>query len=178
MALSNWATLTINEKGEPIGGIFQSSLVGIWVEFYKNWLYLHDDRAWRKESGWAKDVVMEIQEGEFNYQNLKIKAVRGPKNGIYAVVSEGYRYNKTFKAIVGIGCYGWAEGYDEEGEPIWNGIEKAEEEFLAKQLYEWGMIGKDKDFSEDILKKSLTFNQGNMFFTKHLGIPLGANPVK
>ena len=50
MALSNWATFSINEKGEACGGEFVSPQ-GVEVEIYKSWFYVRDKGAWRKDKG-------------------------------------------------------------------------------------------------------------------------------
>lgn len=92
MALSNWDTLAVNEKGEPTNGVFTSPL-GVSVSIYKNWLYISDKTAWREGCGYVEHTVMEIMEGSIRYMDVHIEAKRGPQNGVYAVVwVEGYKY--------------------------------------------------------------------------------------
>ena len=181
MALSNWATLAVDHKGNAISGVFVSkrkALLGIRVEFYKNWIYVYDEKGWNKHSGYVKPCVMEIQEGDINYKGIRIKAVRGPKNGIYAVVIDGWKGDRGFRAMAGIGCYGWGENIiDDSEDGGWVGVEQEEEQFLFEQLEKWDMVGDKKEFKPNVLKKALQFNQGNMFFSRHIGTPLGASPV-
>lgn len=41
MALSNWDTMSMDEKGKTLSGEFVSPL-GVKVEFYKNWIYVRE----------------------------------------------------------------------------------------------------------------------------------------
>lgn len=144
MALSNWDTLALNEKGESTNGVFTSPL-GVTVEIYKNWLYVRDPKAWQEGGSYVHPVVMEVQKGSFHYKDVQIEAIRGPKNGIYCVVS-CTRYQDQPKAtpedpkpayvppivtaMVGIGCYGYGGEYGDE----WIGIDDTEKDFLAGWL--------------------------------------------
>lgn len=122
MALSNWDTLAVNEKGESIGGSFKSP-GGVTVEFYKNWLYVRDPKAWDKSSGYTKPTIMQVNSGDFSYKDIHIMAVRGPKGGIYAAVwTSKYQEQSKEKGapyippivtgMVGIGCYGFLNEVD------------------------------------------------------------------
>src|SRR5271154_4408257 len=85
MALSNWDTLAVDEKGEPCSGSFVSPL-GIEIEIYKNWLYVRDAKAWvESDHCFTNDTIMQIENGKLRYKDVEITAIRGPKNGVYCV---------------------------------------------------------------------------------------------
>lgn len=130
MALSNWATAAVDEKGQPSNGLF-TSVLGVTVEIYKNWLYVHDPAAWREGGPYVHPVVMSINAGEVSYQDVRVLAVRGPKEGVYAIVWSGYESDPDFRAMIGIGCYGY------EGR-VWRGIERSDIAHLETLFHENG----------------------------------------
>jgi len=85
MALSNWDTLAVDETGESTNGVFVSPL-GVSVEFYKNWLYVRDRKGWQEGGRFVEPTVMQVDHGSLSYKDVSICAVRGPQNGVYAVV--------------------------------------------------------------------------------------------
>jgi hypothetical protein len=85
MALSDFDLLAVNEKGKPTNGVHVSPL-GIRVEIYKNWIYIQDPKAWRKESGWTKPTIMKIDSGSFLYLDVCGIVLRGPQGGAFVVV--------------------------------------------------------------------------------------------
>lgn len=195
MALSNWDTLAINEKGESTNGVFTSPL-GVSVEFYKNWLYVRDEKGWQDGGAYIEPTVMEVMSGDLVYKDVHIVAKRGPKNGIYAVIWF-HKYAKKkedekFGALVGVGCC----GYSDSGE--WVGIEKTEVDFLRAMLDEH-MVEDLRDMMPDSMKGGLSeeqamhtyytfdekircinlegglrFNQGDAYFATHIGTEIPA----
>lgn len=129
MALSNWDTLAVDHTGKPCRGLFTSPK-GISVEFYKNWLYVRDPKAWHEGSSYVKPTIMQISHGSLTYGDVQIEAIRGPKNGIYALVystqypdyridegkvsiTEGSKLkDPVTTGMVGIGCYGFRNEAD------------------------------------------------------------------
>lgn len=135
MALSNWDLMAVNAKGEPTNGIFVSKSK-VTVEIYKNWIYIRDPEAWRDGGPYVNDTVAQVNDGNLQYKDVHIAAKRGPKNGIYAVVTSK-RYDHAppkgckhcgrksepgkkgekefhagncpvvFDAMLGIGCYAY-----------------------------------------------------------------------
>ena len=104
MALSNWDTLSINELGESLNGIFVSPL-GVEVSFYKNWLYVRDEKAWQDGGAFIQPTVMQIDSGNLQYKDVHVEAVRGPQNGVFALITTGY--GQDIKAVVGCGVSGY-----------------------------------------------------------------------
>lgn len=153
MALSNWDTMAFNEKGQPSNGIFTSKL-GVRVEFYKNWLYVHDEKAWEDGGAFVRDTVMNVQLGDLQYKDVHITAVRGPQEGIFAVVYSGY--GKDAVGMLGCGVYGY---HDME----WCGVTPKTIEWWAEHMGDF-----DSPFEVD-LKKGLRFNQGDAYFAEKLG---------
>lgn len=185
MALSNWDTLALNEKGESIGGAFRSPL-GVVVRFYKNWIYVNDAKAWVEGGRFVQDTIMEVRSGDFHYKDVQVLAVRGPQDGIYAAVyttvyekpSDGCDKCKVARGkhhaagcvdkietyvlgMVGCGVYGY--NGDE-----WVGVDAESKLFLA----EW-IMNEDSELPDDLrnvdLSKALRFNQGDAFFAERLG---------
>ena len=97
MSSGNWDLWVLNEKGEPTDGSFTSPL-GVKVEFYKNWLYVGDERAWREGGRFMEPVVLNVHSGQLVYQDVDIWAVRGPQEGVYAAV-----WTADGRGIVGMG---------------------------------------------------------------------------
>lgn len=165
MALSNWDTLAVDEKGEPTDGRFTSPL-GVQVEIYKNWLYVRDEQSWREGGRFIAPTVMSVTHGELVYNDVSFYAVRGPKEGIYLAVWTGYPHEPNWKAMVGIGCY----GYDDHR---WIGVQAADIRFLEIMLkadavpQELGVL----DFS-----KALRFNQGDRYFAEKLRLESPSTP--
>jgi len=133
MALSNWDTFAVNEKGESVDGSFVSPHAVV-VDIYKNWLYVSDEKAWEEGGGFVRPVVMEIQEGHIRYKDMHIYAVRGPQQGIYcAVWIPRYVVKRVtgkdkILAVFGCGVY----GYEEDGEFV--GVKQESLEFLKNMI--------------------------------------------
>jgi hypothetical protein len=127
MALSNWDTLAVDLQGNSIGGSYVSP-AGVGVEIYKNWLYIQDQKAWRKGS-YCKPTIMEIQHGHLTYCDVEIHAIRGPQNGVYVACwnwafDEKKRGDRPeYMGMVGCGVYGY--DYDE-----WIGVTDSSKAFL------------------------------------------------
>ncbi len=163
MALSNWDTMALDEKGKPTNGVYTSPL-GITFEFYKNWIYVRDK--------FVSPTVMEITEGKICYLDTDVLALRGPQNGVYAINHSGYGEN--VKGMIGCGVY----GYDYED---WVGVKpeslewfrkeirrKERGEFLGKVCYNKKYYDIPNEFLELDFSKALRFNQGDAFFGKAL----------
>lgn len=203
MALSNWDTLAVSLEGEPHGGVFVSP-GGVRVEFYKNWIYVYDEKGWTEGGNYVEPCVMELQYGSVTYKDVTIQAVRGPQNGVYGA-AWSYKPNKEtekyeYTGMIGCGVYGF------EGEE-WVGVTPASVEFLKQilshsmptynedEIRDWmeqfpeGGDNREEfekglresmtyDFPEEIAQVSfgqaVRFNQGDMFFTKKIGMPLAA----
>lgn len=126
MALSNWDDWSVDENCNATGGEFKSP-IGVVVAIYKNWLYVYDEKAWEENSTFAKPVVMQIDEGELRYKDLRIIAVRCPQNGIFAAVWSGY--DVSVKGMIGCGVYGFANRE-------WVGVEQETFEWIKAKIKE------------------------------------------
>lgn len=153
MALSNWDTLAINHLGEPVNGIFDSPS-GVQVQFYKNWIYVRDAKAWEPNTGWAEPTIAMIEFGSLSYKDVHIEAWRcGHQSGVCAAIWSGY--GKDLTGMVGCGVYGFADH-------TWVGVSQDTLEALQFGLRENTAIPTalaDVDFS-----KALRFNQGDALF--------------
>lgn len=175
MALSNWDTLALDEKSASISGVFKSPL-GVVVEFYKNWLYVRDEKAGEDKGSFTQPTVMQVTSGEIRYKDVSILALRGPQNGVYAVVWTGYGLDVV--GMIGCGVYGY-EGEEFVG-VLGSSIEWFKKELGKKESYTM-MIGDEerstdvdvydipKPFKETDWGKGLRFNQGDAYFAGALG---------
>lgn len=130
MALSDYDTLMVNEKGESLQG-YWTAPSGVVVEIYKTMLHIHDRQAWDKDSGWVEPIIMAINEGDLKYKDVEIRAKRGPQGGIY-VVAYARQYTKKepkdqFTACIGCGVSGWSSNR-------YTGVTKASLKWFMKEL--------------------------------------------
>ncbi len=171
MSLENWATLAINEHGEKCKGNIE--VRDITVEIYKNWLYVKDKKAWRKEFPYRDPIVMEITKGCIRYGRFVIMAGRGRGNELFVVVEykndnsdERINAKKERKLMIGIACY----TYNDDGEYV-DITDETKKEFCnwykrsVKELWLCPCIG------DDVLEKikcAEQYNQGDIFLVKNM----------
>lgn len=160
MALSNWDTFAMNEKGEPCKGEFVSPL-GVRVAIYKNRVYVYDEVAWQESMiCHNKPCVMEIFKSEMNYKDVYIIS-DFIDNAVYLAV---FSYTEPLTGMVGCGVY----GFDEEGEYV--GVREKHIDFLKDFLNtERDYYQIPNVFSKLSLRKGKRFNQGDMFFHDKIG---------
>jgi hypothetical protein len=172
MALSNWDILMLDEKGKSLPGVWQSSL-GLKLEIYKNWLHLHDEKAWYENAGfYSKPIIAKIDSGSYDYKNLHILAIRGPQNGVFVIVWEDF-YSKDYKkhwvrGAIGCGVYGYTQGIS--GRYI--GVTKTSLRWFIKEMHKKDFYTIPDVFVNLDLLKGQRYNQGDAFFTCHIGTPL------
>lgn len=198
MALSNWDTLALDLDSKPISGGFESPS-GVYVEFYKNWLYVHDKKGWHEHKSFSEPVVAEIYEGSLAYKDVQIEAVRGPQNGVYAVIMSGY--DDSLKGVVGCGVSGyedhkWVGVKDESVKFLHDFINHYERMTRDEALHEVKTVGgrseseqcfeeliamwmqPEYDFDEKVravkLDCALRYNQGDAYFARHLDFEIPA----
>ena len=166
IALSNWDTLSFNEKGEPVGGIFRSPM-GVDVEIYKNWIYIKDKAAWQK-GAYAEPFIMEIWKSELCYKDVHVVS-DFVENSIFVAAWSGWMHENTLKGMVGCGVY----GFDSNGEYV--GVTRTHLSYL-KLFLESKYPFKERIYFiipnslKDIeLENGKRFNQGDMFFHKEIG---------
>lgn len=212
MALSNWDTCAFDLDGKPIRGSFISPR-GVEVEIYKNWLYVRDSSIAKPTEGgkaggrnggtyeFARNTVMEIQHGFLHYRDVEISAVRGPQEGVYALVwsteyqetPKGEKYVPPVRTgMLGCGVYGFdpdISDYDE----AWIGTTQEALQFLInfavtgenhgdfrKYIDKPGVSDRQKSLFEEInfLATAKRFNQGDAYFADRLpGLELDQTPV-
>lgn len=138
MTLSNWDTMTMDVKGKTLPGEWTSP-GGVKIEFYKNWIHIHDEKGWQEsEASYTKPIVMHVTEGVFHYKDVQVVALRGPQSGIFAAAwhTEYAKQKKgskeyippTITGIIGCGLY----GYTNRGR--WIGVTKTSLRWFMKQL--------------------------------------------
>jgi len=172
MALSNWDTLAVDESGTPNGGSFTSPM-GVVVEFYKNWIYVSDAKAWREGGGYVEPIVMQVQSGEIEYQDVHVLALRGPQNGVYAAVWVGFGSDAT--GMIGCGVYGY-DGHDFVGVKAdsvrWfrdKLAEKAADTTSLSEPFEYDVYDVPDSLRRVDWSKALRFNQGDAYFAARVG---------
>lgn len=108
MALSDWDTLAIDQDG-PCQGVLEGHSGHSSVEIYKNWLYVSDERMFKKDLRYTGNVIAEIQEGNVSLSDFNIRAKRGRQNSIL-VFAESQSYgeaDQVHRWMAGIGCCGY-----------------------------------------------------------------------
>ncbi len=164
MALSNWDTISVDLSGKPTNGSFVHD--GTNVEVYKNWIYIHDEQAWR-EGRYTDSCILEIHEGRMSYRDIEISAVRGPQDGIY-LACWAYDRDKPdaerLTGMIGCGVYGYEGDSDK-----WIGVQPASVEFLKKWITRCDPPTSDFFVLDEViarvdLSKAIRFNQGDAYF--------------
>lgn len=143
MALSNWDTLSVDLNGQSTEGSFTSA-GGVTVAFRKNWLYIHDPKAWTEGGSFVESIVAQIDEGVLVYKDVSIKAIRGPQQGIYVVATSGQFYDNSMIGMIGCGVYGFGneeqDGVGEDGYPPFVGVRpeslKFLQDWISRKVYQ------------------------------------------
>lgn len=136
--LSKWVTLAWNENGEPcegrieIEGVFEAE--GIVVEIFKNWLYVRDEKAWRKNSGYMKPIIMMISQGQLEYYRFKIIASRGSNNELFTVIECNNKDFTEKRQLIGISCRGY---YDDKYVGVTEDTKKEFLDWIKKSKDDW-----------------------------------------
>lgn len=200
MALSNWDRLVFGLEGVPVEDFV--SPLGVRVEPYKNWLYLHDPATARSvREPFTGQVVAEFTNGAIRYRDVELVAVRGPQEGVYWAAWSGSEHDGSLRGAVGCGVY----GYDDDGR--WVGVTAESRDFLQQllaanaptfdqaELARYAAEGVDaaglaelgklrhhpdslpKPFWSIDLGGAVRRNQGDAYFAEKLGIPDQATPV-
>jgi len=169
MALSNWDRMFCDKNGKTIKELILGEFK---FEVYKNWMYI-----WHK-----KDLIHTLYSGEIHidvgeYQWANLYAVRGPQQGIYAII----KYHKYYKDnqkpsedqnYYGIGVY----GYEDDD---WVGIKDESKDFFTNWMRKCTMDEENSPIvysldNDDVIdvKNFDHQNQGDAFFEEKLGITL------
>lgn len=162
MALGNWDTFAIDINGKHVGSF--TSPLGVRVIFYKNWLEVKDPTVMFDNESSARDVIIVVNEGKITYRDVEISAIRGPQEGIYAVVHSGYTYNGTFQGMIGCGVYGYGDnndGLDEDGHVPFVGVRRSSKEFLQNWISKkaWGSREEYIAFAKSVVGNEATFDE-------------------
>ena len=140
MALSNWDTLAVNEKGESTNGVFVSPQ-GVSVEIYKNQLWVN--------LGDRKDQIT-FDQGDMAIRDTSISVKRGPQEGVFCI-TYAPQYKPT-QAMVGCGVYGYTvqDKPSEEWEAEFVGVTEESVKFLQDMILE-------KLFTEEQARKDVDY---------------------
>jgi hypothetical protein len=113
MALSDWATVAFNEKGNPTRGILKG-FNKTQVEIYKDWVYVSNPDMWVESVGYSKNTIAQITDGHVNIGGVDIVAHREPEQDAVFVYAKTLKYNTNpdikpeIKIMAGIGCSGYS----------------------------------------------------------------------
>jgi hypothetical protein len=119
MAISDYAILAFNDKGNACNGIFKHPKSNAYLELYKTWLYVHDHDMWRESCGFTGDTIGQVNEGDLNLCGFDIKSIRNAEdNCIFVFVQLAYldkdkatkkdpdgKYTKKY--FCGVATYGY-----------------------------------------------------------------------
>jgi len=106
VSLSSYELLAVDESGKSASGTLTTPH-GITAEVYKNWVYVGDPKAWRKDGSFEKPVVMQVWSGHLVYGDLHLLVVRGPQYGAYVVAYYRGRGGEV-RGMVACGVYAYA----------------------------------------------------------------------
>lgn len=160
MALSNWDTLAVDETGAPLTDPLLTTAGGVSFVFYKNWVYVRSPELWFPGCGFTSPTIAQIDEGEVRIGGASLLAVRGPRDGIYALVTEQVHNGEGWRQRAMIGCA--CEAYVGD---TWTGVGEAEVAFLQAFLRE-----RADEFGDLDLGRAVRHNQGDAFFAGRFGI--------
>ena len=163
MALGNWASMCWDEEGNAIPATIQLNKK-IWVELYKNWVYIHVDKATHK-----------LVQGEINLdidETISIKGLvsRDTKDDrtMFAYITISKYTPKTYNIVkelhlIGISCYAFTNSGKEVG------VTKG----MVKRFFTW-LRNLEKTHWDApklfIPQPQGGYNQGWLFMASHLGI--------
>jgi hypothetical protein len=148
MALSNWDTMLLDQKGKPLPGSWTSPK-GIKVEVYKNWVHIHDEKAWVEDgASYMKPIVMRMESGQIHYKDVEILVLRGPQNGAFLVAWSDI-YSKDYKKHKVVGCIGCGV-YGFSGDR-YTGVTRTALKWFMKELNKT-TIDHDTMYSSDFIK--------------------------
>lgn len=127
MALSDWATVAFDHKGQPGVGWIKNPR-GTVLRIYKNWVYLSNKKMWTPGMDYINPTIAQINEGDLTIGGFEIHAARGLQNSIFVVGS--YRYGRGFnrRYFGGVAGNPWRDtvaevlkeaGIVDDGEDIW-----------------------------------------------------------
>ncbi len=114
MALGNYNSLTYNERGEPNDGTFISPM-GVKVQVYKNWLYVHDEHSWQndpKDMGFSSPTVMQVHFGHIAYKDVEMLVTFHDHYDTccFVVWCPGYHYDdQVTRGMLGMAAYAYDE---------------------------------------------------------------------
>lgn len=118
MALGNWDSDAILIAGEKKDGYKYSAQTNKFsICLYKNWIYLYSVNE-------GQHIAFgEVHEGKINIDGIFIYAVRGPQNGIYAIIEHGFAKREDHYVILWAGVYGY-------NDDVWVGINDESRKFI------------------------------------------------
>ena len=164
MALSNWFVVAWNKDGDNYLEMPKVKIKGFTIEVYKNSICLYRREKW----------LMDIYSGEIEGTSFSIKAKRGKQNSIYAIITwfTGTKNIKMHRLYV-IAGYTFVD--DEDIGCLLSTVE---------DFKQWVKETLEKDFQKPpTFKDAISQNQGDIYFSKELGLPrqyqkVGEKPPK
>jgi len=177
MALSNWDTFAMDHTGTPCLGTFISTK-GVKVEIYKNWIFLKD-QAWSKiGERYIVPYTMHLYTSRLRYSDVEVASLFVGQT-IYMAVWEGYEDEDNtlpaFRGMIGIGTM----GHHSDSKDYIGATEKQIaklKKFLNTQTTTYS-VNIPKTLANLDLSKGKRYNQGDMFFHNHLGLPSQCSTV-
>ena len=160
MALGNWDSFVVNEKGELTEGIFKFKDISVII--YKNWIHIEDKKSWTEDCHFVKPIVMVIKEGLIDYKGIRIVARREDKFGsLYFSIWTGYSGLKDMKGIFGVATY----CYDGENYVGVREFQKTHFKKFIKKTPNWEYYTPN---ILDKIEKFDSYNQGTVYIVKNL----------
>ena len=163
MTSSNWVTIAWDENGVLCPGKIEAEETTI--DIHENFVYVHDEKAWKENSGFGRYTIMEISEGQLRYNRFKIVVARGINDQLLFAVE--YNNSNTEddkkKQIFGLSCCIYDDG---NRVTI---VEDAKTEFfywLEESKEDWRYNIK---IDQEEIADFATFSQVDLLSTKDIG---------
>jgi hypothetical protein len=163
MTSSNWVTIAWDENGVLCPGKIEAE--GTIIDIHESFVYVHDEKAWKENSGFGRYTIMEISEGQLRYNRFKIVVARGINDGIFfaAEYNNSNTEDDKKKQIFGFSCCIYE---DDSRVTI---VEDAKIEFfywLEESQEDWWY---NIDIDYEKIADFVTFSQVDLISTKDIG---------
>jgi len=162
MALSNWFIVAWDKEGNNYLEMPKVKIKGLTIEVIKNYLSIFKRNKW----------ILDLYSGEIEGTRFSIKAKRGKQNSIYAIITwfTGIKNTKMHRLYV---IAGYTFKDDEEVGCLPSTVEDFKR--WIKETLELEELPSFKD--------AISQNQGDIYFSKELGLPrqyqkVGEKPPK
>lgn len=144
MNLENWHTIEHKTSDGDEFGLTALPNHNVRAVVNKNWLHLLDTDSWRDEMFTEDPLVARVMDGNLQYGGgVNVVVEQGPQNGVYAIVTTGFKQDDTFEAMATCGVY----------DPNNNGVSVDAESYL------FDLVEQSEDVSQSMFTVESSYKQ-------------------